>query len=39
VVVGPMMVLLHSYKKEKNKAPIGEIKIAERRMKEVLHEV
>ena len=39
VVVGPMMVLLQSYKKEKNKAPIGEIKIAERRMKEVLHEV
>lgn len=38
VVTGPMMVLLHSYKKQSQKAPVREVKIAERRMKEVLHE-
>ena len=38
VMTGPMMVLLHSYKKQIRKAPAKEIKIAERRMKEVLHE-
>ena len=38
VITGPMMVLLHSYKKQSQKAPTREIKIAERRMKEVLHE-
>ncbi len=38
VITGPMMVLLHSYKKQSQKAPAREIKIAERRMKEVLHE-
>ena len=38
VVTGPMMVLLHSYKKQKQKAPVKEIEIAERRMKEVLYE-
>lgn len=38
VITGPLMVLLHSYKKQSQKAPAIEIKIAERRMKEVLHE-
>ena len=38
VVNGPMMVLLHGYKKQSQKAPAREIKIAERRIKEVLHE-
>ena len=38
VITGPMMVLLHSYKKQSQKAPAREIKIAEHRMKEVLHE-
>jgi len=38
VVTGPMMVLLHSYKKQSQKSPAREIKIAERRMKEVLYE-
>lgn len=38
VVTGPMMVLLHGYKKQSRKAPAREIKIAERRMREVLHE-
>ncbi len=38
MVTGPMMVLLHSYKKQSQKAPNKEIKIAERRMKEVFHE-
>jgi hypothetical protein len=33
-----MMVLLHSYKKQRQKAPAREIKIAERRMKGVLDE-
>jgi len=33
-----MMVLLHSYKKQKQKAPVKEIEIGERRMKEVLYE-
>jgi len=37
-ITGPMMVLLHSYKKQSQKAPAREIKTAERRMKEVLHE-
>jgi phage-related protein len=38
VVTGPMMVLLHGYKKQSQKAPPREVKIAERRMKEVLRE-
>jgi phage-related protein len=38
IIAGPMMVLLHGYKKQKQKAPIREIKIAERRMTEVLYE-
>ena len=37
-VAGPMMVLLHAYKKKSPKAPVKEIKTAIRRMKEVLHE-
>ncbi len=35
---GPMMVLLHAYKKKSQKAPVQEIETAIRRMKEVLHE-
>ena len=38
VITGPMMVLLHSYKKQSRKAPVREVKIAELRMKEVLYE-
>jgi len=38
VVTGPIMVLLHGYRKQSQKAPSKEIKIAERRMKEVLYE-
>jgi phage-related protein len=38
IVTGPIMVLLHSYKKKSQKAPERELRIAERRMKEVLHE-
>jgi phage-related protein len=37
-VTGPMMVLLHAYKKKSQKAPVQEIETAIRRMKEVLHE-
>ncbi len=37
-VIGPMMVLLHAYKKKRQKAPVQEIETAIRRMKEVLHE-
>lgn len=37
-VTGPMMVLLHAYKKKGQKAPVKEIETAIRRMKEVLHE-
>jgi phage-related protein len=37
-VAGPMMVLLHAYKKKGRKAPVKEIETAIRRMKEVLHE-
>ena len=36
-ITGPVMVLLHAYKKEGQKAPPDEIRTAERRMKEVLH--
>lgn len=38
VVSGPIMVLLHGYKKQSQKAPDKEIRIAERRMREVLYE-
>lgn len=38
VVTVQMMVLLHGYKKQSQKAPKKEIKVAERRMKEVLYE-
>jgi phage-related protein len=37
-VTGPMIVLLHAYKKKSQKAPVQEIETAVRRMKEVLHE-
>jgi len=37
-VHGPMMVLLHAYKKQGQKAPPREIAVAERRLKEVEHE-
>lgn len=36
LINGPIMVLLHAYKKESQKAPPVEIKVAKRRMKEVL---
>lgn len=36
VVTGPLMVLLHAYKKRGQKAPVREIEIATDRMKEVL---
>ena len=35
VIVGPTMVLLHAYKKQGQKAPRGEIQVAQARMKEV----
>ena len=35
---GKVMVLLHGYKKQSQKAPIKELKIAKQRMKEVLDE-
>lgn len=35
-IVGPVMVLLHAYKKEGQKAPRAEIDVARARMKEVL---
>jgi phage-related protein len=35
VVTGSLMVLLHAYKKQAQKAPAREIDVAERRMKEV----
>ena len=37
-VRGSTMVLLHSYKKQGQKAPLREIAIAERRKREVFHE-
>lgn len=37
-VAGPTMVLLHTYKKQGQKAPAREIAVAENRMTEVLHE-
>ena len=36
VVAGPLMVLLHAYKKQGQKAPVREIEIATDRMMEVL---
>ena len=38
VVTGPLMVLLHAYKKQGQKAPVREIAVAERRTKEVLRD-
>ncbi len=35
VINGPVMILLHAYSKQSQKAPTREIEIAERRMKEV----
>jgi phage-related protein len=36
LVTGPEVVLLHAYKKQRQKAPVKEIETAERRMEEVL---
>lgn len=38
VIVGPAMVLLHAYKKQGQRAPVRELDVARRRMKEVLGE-
>ncbi len=38
LVDGPMMVLLHAYKKQSQKAPVREIAVAEKRLKEVQRE-
>lgn len=38
VVTGPLMVLLHAYKKQGQKAPVRELETARRRAKEVLDE-
>jgi phage-related protein len=37
-VSGPEVVLLHAYKKQRQKAPSKEIETAERRMEEVLEQ-
>jgi len=36
LITGPVMVVLHAYKKQGRKAPRHEIGLAKRRMKEVL---
>jgi phage-related protein len=36
LISGPTMVLLHAYKKQAQKAPPRELKVAKQRMKEVL---
>lgn len=38
LIVGPVMVLLHAYKKQGQKAPSRELDVARKRMKEVLGE-
>jgi len=38
IIVGPVMVLLHAYKKQGQKAPSRELDVARKRMKEVLGE-
>ncbi len=38
LIVGPVMVLLHAYKKQGQKAPPRELEVARKRMKEVLGE-
>jgi len=38
VIRGPEMVLLHAYRKQSQKAPPRELKVATKRMKEVLDE-
>ena len=38
VIVGPAMVLLHAYKKQGQRAPVRELDVARRRMREVLGE-
>lgn len=38
LVAGPVMVLLHAYKKQGQKAPPRELEVARKRMKEVLGE-
>ncbi len=35
--VGPVMVLLHGFVKKTGKTPMGDLKLALRRMKEVRH--
>jgi phage-related protein len=37
LISGPMMLLLHAYKKQGQKAPTRELAVARGRMKEVLH--
>jgi phage-related protein len=36
LVQGPIMVLLHAYKKQSQKAPFRELEVARKRMREVL---
>lgn len=38
VITGPLMVLLHAYKKQGQKAPVRELETARRRAKEILDE-
>src|SRR3954469_21215729 len=38
IIVGPVMVLLHAYKKQGQKAPSRELDVGRKRMKEVLGE-
>ena len=38
LIVGPVMVLLHAYKKQGQKAPSRELDVARKRMKEILGE-
>ena len=38
LIVGPVMVLLHAYKKQGQKAPPRELEVARKRMKGVLGE-
>ncbi len=36
LIMGPTMVLLHAYKKQGQRAPIRELEVARKRMREVL---
>lgn len=38
VIVGPVMVLLHAYRKQSQKAPKADIEVAEQRMGEVFEQ-